>query len=1163
MDWTKDQLKAIEARKGTLLVSAAAGSGKTAVLVERVIRRICDPDDPCGVENLLIVTFTNAAAAQMKEKISAAISKKIAEFPQNKHLRRQHLMLPCASICTIDSFCIDLVRQNFHALGIAPDFALLDEGRLKILEEQAMNSVIDRRHDAPTPDFLSLCDLVSGSGDDKKLTESVKKLYTLSRAYPFPEKWLDSLTAEFTSPSPIEDTPWGKTLINHIGQAVETYRRNALHCLSLLSDEPELEVRYAPALQSDITCFERFLAAVSGEKWDNIRSAFYQIEFPTLGPAPGGYDSPVKTVCSNLRNAYKKGIASLGKILCIGSAEHDEDIRSLTPAVTELIALVKDFSAEFSRLKADENGADFSDTLHLALELLAEPDGDGFRRTELARALSENYREILVDEYQDVNEAQDMIFSALSRDGNNLFMVGDVKQSIYRFRQAMPEIFLRRRSGLEEYSDGNYPAKVTLGKNFRSRNGVTETVNFIFSALMSRDAGGLEYDENEYLEAAASYPEKDGADAELYIIEGEKETLDAAQAEFAAKYIADAIAGGLKISDGEGFRDAKYKDFCILLKSVKNNSAPFISALTARGIPVSCEAVDGFLTSPEIMFMISLLKIINNPADDIPLTAVMLSPVFGFTPDDMALIRTSNKSGNIYQCVTSCAAAGNTLCFAFLEKLAGMRRLAATLRTGELVRRLTASCGAVICAGGDTAKKKANLNKFVDIANKTDGKGVAGFVKYIDKLIRSGEDIEGGSSCSEASDSVRIMTIHKSKGLEFPVCILGACEKQYYDRQHSDDLIIAPFCGIGMKTRNGIAKYDTLSRLAASREAKAAEHSEQLRVLYVALTRAKERLVMLTSCEDAESVLSGCAANIRSEKLIDPFSVINFNSYASCIISALLRHPDANDLREKAGLPFKYVLPCKTRLTAAIIPAAAPEEAQTEEKKTAEADEKTVEAIRERAEYAYPYSGLSGIVSKRIASNMDSEEICGEYFASSRPSFMSKDKLTPAQRGTATHKFMQYSDYEKAARSVPEELKRLVENGMLTEAEAEAVDEKAVSEFFKSSLAQRMRNAEKIYKEYAFTASIPLCEMYPEVSEAESRGEVIIVEGVADCAFVENGSLVIVDYKTDRASGASELVDKYREQLRIYKRCLADSIGLPVSETVIYSFRLGCEIKAD
>lgn len=1167
MKWTDDQQKAIDGRKGTLLVSAAAGSGKTAVLVERVIRRICDGENPCSVENLLIVTFTNAAAAQMKEKIHAAIGKKIALNPTDKRLRRQQMMLPYASICTIDSFCIGLVRENFHALGISPDFALLDEGKLGILRSRAVSSVVEALYENPSENFLRLTELISDTRDDQKLINAILKLDKLSQAYPFPDLWLKSLAEEFGNPSSAEESPWGITIINHGIQLICTCIADADHCLALLEEEPELEAKYKPTFEDDKRLFNSLLDSLTNGSWDEIAESFTQAKFSRIALAPKGYSGALKEICQGMRNAYKDRITKeYAKFLFISEEEHLGDINRLAPIIGELVSATLKFAEEFTRLKREENGADFSDTLHLTLKLLVEPTENGYVKTPLALALAENYAEILVDEYQDVNEAQDMIFTALSKDENNLFMVGDVKQSIYRFRQAMPEIFLARRDGMPEFDGGNYPAKVTLGKNFRSRSGITEIVNFIFSALMSRDAGGLEYDKNEYLEAAAVYPETDGADTEICLIETSKDNLSAAQAKYAANYIEKAVAEGITFTESGIQRKAQYKDFCVLVRSVKLSAREFIDEFTARGIPFTCETDEDILAAPEIMFMISLLKIIDNPVDDIPLTAAMLSPVFGFTPDDLAKMRAETRTGSIYQCLVKSAENGNKKSAVFLDSLRRMRLIASTVSAGELIRRLIEETGygAIVGAMKDSAKRRANLNSLVDFANRYENsgqKGVSGFLRYIDNVSKSGKGMKAASADSEGTDSVKIMTIHKSKGLEFPVCFLAACEKQYSNLSLRDDLLIAPKSGIGIKNISGMAKFDTLPRIAAGLEIKNAERSEELRVLYVALTRPKEKLIVLASAEDWGKKLSAMSANIRKEKLIDPFTVMGFSSYAECILSALIRHPDAHALRNAAGIDSACALPCAAPLKTEIISGEMAESAASPVLKTAEPNKETVSKIKKRLSYEYPYSSLDGIVAKRIASKLDAEEIGGEYFASRRPSFVSKDKLTPAQRGTATHRFMQFADYSLAGENVQKELERLVEQGMLTETESGVVDKKAIAGFFESRLAKRILSAEKVYKEYAFTACLPLSEMEPSVSPEKAAGEVIVIEGVVDCAFVENGELVIVDFKTDKASDGAELAAKYREQLSVYRRCLSEVLDLPVKQTIIYSFRLGETIE--
>ncbi len=1165
MKWTVDQQKAIDARKGTLLVSAAAGSGKTAVLVERVIQRICDKENPCGVENLLIVTFTNAAAAQMKEKIAAAISKQIALNPSDKSLRRQQLMLPCANICTIDSFCINLVRENFHTLGISPDFTLIDDSELDILKGKAVNAVVEELYKKNEPDFINLCNLISDNRDDGKLIKAIFTLHKLSQAYPFPADWLVSLKNDFENPLSPENSRWGIIIKEYL----ESYVHNAIdsveHCLELLCEEPELQVKYAAAFENDRCMLQNLIKSLD-LPWDEMSEAFLGVAFENFKKAPAGYESEIKEICKSVRGDYRDNLTKkIPKLLSVKAEEHAQDLEYLAPIVATLIDAVLDFDEELYRLKLEANQANFTDTLHLALKLLFEKDENGYKKTALAEELSANYAEILVDEYQDVNMAQDMIFNALSRNESNLFMVGDVKQSIYKFRQAMPEIFLSRRDGLEEYENENYPARVTLGKNFRSRKGVTEIINFIFSYIMSREAGGLDYDKNECLEAAADYPESTGADTEIYLIEAPKDEQLVSQASFAADYIEKAVSGGMKLADG---RNAEYRDFCILLRAVKTDSKPFVDEFTRRGIPVSCEAAKGILETPEITFLLSLLKVIDNPVDDIPLTAVMISPVFGFTPDELAYMRSGLKKGSIYACLVNAAENGNEKAKAFIEETARMRTLASTLKTGELVRRLIEETGygAIVCAMKDSEKRRANLNLFIDLANKyenTGSKGVSGFIRYVDSAVGNKSNIKCGESKSEVANAVKIMTIHKSKGLEFPVCFVAACEKAYSTLDLKTELIIARNSGIGIKTNDGAFKFDTLPRIAAKLETVKENHSEELRILYVALTRAKERLVMLASAADWSKTLTGIASKIRGNDRLDPFSVNSFTSYSECILAALLRHPDAHALRMEAGLSERLVMPCETMLKTEIIGGTAETGEYAEETIQPEVNEELLAQIKERLEYKYPYEMLNGVVAKRIASKLDSEELGGEYFASRKPAFTGKGSLTPAQRGTATHRFMQFADYIQAKSSVETELEKLVRNGMLTEEEAQAVDKKSVTAFFESSLAERILNAQKVYKEYAFTAALPLTQMHPEIPEEAAEGETVIIEGVVDCAFVENGALVIVDFKTDRATSGTELAVRYKEQLSVYRRCLAEVIGLPVAETLIYSFRLGEIIGVD
>ena len=496
--WTTDQQHAIECCKGSVLVSAAAGSGKTTVLVERVIRRLTDEDNPCSAEDLLIVTFTRAATAQMREKIGAAILKRLSEDPTDRHLRCQYMLLPFAKICTIDSFCNDLVRENFHALGISPDYSLLDNETAVIMKNDVCEAMLERAYEEDSDgSFSGLSDMMSSGSSDEDFAKLIIKMYDISTAYPFPDLWLDSLIEEYSQPD-INKSCWGGIIKKYVCDMLDYCVSSSNDMMAAMESDSIVADAYGAAVQSDINMYAELREKVNRD-WDEALEAFNTVKYMGLGRVPKGYESETKNAVMTARKKLKELLKKVPNIMCVSSGEHSEDVRLMRGPVTELIELVKQFGREYSAEKDKMNSADFSDILHRALNLLAVSDGrGGYIKTDLARELSSHYVEILVDEYQDINEAQDMIFKAISADENNLFTVGDVKQSIYRFRQAMPEIFLRRRSTTHSFESGKYPLGITLGSNFRSRVGVTSCVNYIFRQLMSTEAGELEYDDSEH-----------------------------------------------------------------------------------------------------------------------------------------------------------------------------------------------------------------------------------------------------------------------------------------------------------------------------------------------------------------------------------------------------------------------------------------------------------------------------------------------------------------------------------------------------------------------------------------------------------------------------------------------------------------------------------------
>lgn len=1176
--WTTDQQHAIECRKGSVLVSAAAGSGKTAVLVERVIRRLTDKDNPCSAEDLLIVTFTRAATAQMREKIGAAILKRLSEDPTDRHLRRQYMLLPFAKICTIDSFCNDLVRENFHALGISPDYSLLDNETAVIMKNDVCEAMLERAYEEDSDgSFSGLSDMMSSGSSDEDFAKLIIKMYDISTAYPFPDLWLDSLIEEYSQPD-INKSCWGVIIKKYVCDMLDYCVSSSNDMMAAMESDPIVADAYGAAVQSDINMYAELREKVNRD-WDEALEAFNTVKYMGLGRVPKGYESETKNAVMTARKKLKDLLKKVPNIMCVSSGEHSEDVRLMRGPVTKLIELVKQFGREYSAEKDKMNSADFSDILHRALNLLAVSDGrGGYIKTDLARELSSHYVEILVDEYQDINEAQDMIFKAISADENNLFTVGDVKQSIYRFRQAMPEIFLRRRSTTHSFESGKYPLGITLGSNFRSRVGVTSCVNYIFRQLMSTEAGELEYDDSEALNAAAKYPERDTPDCELHVVTDKGNRADTleAQARYVARYIDRTVREGKTlVTKGGALHPASYGDFCILLRTAKNVSSVYANALSERGIPVFSPETGGFFEAAEISFILSLLRVLDNPVQDIPLAAVMLSPLFGFSAGELADIRASAKerleageTEPLYRSIAASADEGSKKAAVFLKKIESLRRLSLTLSAGELVRRVCEETGFDAIAGAmpDGERRRLNIGLLCDYAEKYEAAGnlgLSGFIRFIDKVARTSGDLATAARPSENADIVRIMTVHQSKGLEFPICIFADMQHAFNERDNTESVLISSSAGLGMKrrTEDGISVYDTASRRAAVITSERMGRSEEMRVLYVALTRAKENLVMVTSVPNPEKGLAKVAVECGIGERANPFAVLRMNNFSDLVLTALMRHPAADELRKLSGVDVPIFLPEKERFKLKVVVS------DSESFMTESANEQKIAAkpvffdeVCERLDYSDPRSVLSSVPAKRAASDGSERGINREYFASSRPAFMSSGGLTPAQRGTATHKFMQFSNYAAARADIESELARLVDVGFLSEEEGKAVNVSAAKRFFMSSLAERIFASNNVMREKKFAALFPAKFFYPELT-GEAAEEKIVVQGIADCVFVEDGKLVIVDYKTDTGVDAEALLDRYSAQLGIYREALSQALGMPVKETLLYSFFMNSTVK--
>ena len=1173
-NWTEGQLDAIKARNGSVLVSAAAGSGKTAVLVERVIERLTDEVNPSSADRLLIVTFTKAAASEMRQRIAKAIEKQLKLHPGDKNLINQQMLLPSAKICTIDSFCNSLVRDNFQLLDISPDFKNADEGELSVLKDSAMELTLGELYEEKDEDFLSLVELLFANRDDSNLSKMILKLYDSSRSYPFPEKWLDEIYSRFKDYGSVCQSGYGKIILEHINDAL-------LYCLGILqamqavySGDASLEKLFMASTEADTANVENMLTLLKEEKWNELKTCLDNFKMAARGALRGEMkEDPDALLLVSYRDKVKDIITKkLSSVMCCTEDEYVVDMSYLRPMVLKLCEATKRFSKNYTTMKKEKNLADFGDIEHMALSLLVRAkEGEEYERTEFAAALSGSFDEILIDEYQDTNKAQDMLFSAISN--GNFFRVGDVKQSIYRFRKAMPEIFIELKNAYESYDRNaqNYPSKIILGNNFRSRKSVTGAVNFVFSQIMSEKAGDVDYTEEEQLVFSAAYSEKSDECAELHILRaesfGEDDDKNIIQAEYAANLINQMIADGFTVKDGDSERKATYGDFCILLRAAGVSGAVYADVLRKKSIPCFTEVSAEFFSSYEISLMLNLLRVIDNPRQDIPLLAVMMSVLFGFTADEIAALRINDRKADLYTCLLSMKE--NEKVSSFLQKISTLRTLCNSMSVEDFIREIydETSFTTIVGAMKDSRAKLANLALLLDYAcdyEKSGYIGISGFIGFVDRLAVENHDLKGSNGVSPDSDVVRIMSIHKSKGLEFPVCILSNCASTFNRSDEKSNMIISSKDGIGLVLRQTqtLAQYPTLSHKAVKLSVRNDSVSEEMRVLYVAMTRAKEKLVMLCAVKNVGKLLSDYAVNINpAQRRIAPFAAKLANGYSEWLLTAFLRHKDAKALRNEAGLSEDIVLPSDFSLKVKITDVVSSKEEEASAEVVTDYDEEFLKLIKEKLSYRYEYEPLTYAVSKRAASEVDKKSVDREYFASSRPAFLSKDGLTAAQRGTATHAFMQYADYEKATLSVRDEIARLCEMGFILENEAKAINIKAVEAFFKGSLAKRILKSETVMREKKFTVSVPIGEVYPELEAFND--ERVLLQGIADCAFVENGRLVVVDYKTDNLENEDDFRKKYTEQVRVYKKALTLCTDYEVSETMLYSFRLGKEIIID
>ncbi|MFR1199610.1 MAG: helicase-exonuclease AddAB subunit AddA [Clostridium sp.] len=1237
--WTDEQQQAIDTRKCNLLVAAAAGSGKTAVLVERIIKIITNEENPVDIDKLLVVTFTSAAAAEMRERIAAAISKALEKNPNSKNLQKQLTLLSRANITTMHSFCLDVIKNYFYTIDLDPSFRIADETEITLMKNEIIEDIFEELYEEDNEYFKGLVEAYSTAKDDEKLKDIILNLYKFSMSGPWPESWLIEKAEEFNinTLEELDKTKWVEILKDNIRVEVEGFINMYHKAIELISDTEGLEA-YLDTFRGDLECLENVYESLN-YGLSEIYAALNGVVFTKLKTVRKSavFDENAQGTVKSIRDTVKKKVKSLIEDSFTFTPEESlQGIKDVYPYMKELSRITLDFLDKFNEKKREKNLLDFNDLEHLCLKILIDRDeNNNIIPSGVAEHFKEFFDEVLVDEYQDSNNVQETIIDLVSRknsDDPNVFMVGDVKQSIYRFRQAKPELFLDKYSRYPLASGGK-ERKIQLYKNFRSRDEVLRGVNFIFKMVMSNVVGELEYTDDEALHLGATFLENQeedsevGGSIELHIIdksgneaeevveeelqESEEEEVDAISLE--AKLVSKRIKELFEVKDGKRFkvfdketkeyRDVKYKDIVILLRATKNWSEIFLDELGAEGIPVYADTGSGYFESIEIRTIMSLLKIIDNPLQDVPMIAVLKSPIMGFTAEELSEIRLLNKEKYFYEIIKDIYdeeyEVSDTLkakCNKVISDLEKWRNKTIYTPIDEFIWYLymdTAYYGYVGAMPNGTLRQ-ANLKILFQRGKQyesTSFKGLFNFITFINKLRKSSGDMGSAKILGENEDVVRIMSIHKSKGLEFPIVFTCGMGKQFNLMDLSNSILFHEELGFGpdfvnLKNRNS---YSTLAKEAIKKRIRLETLSEEMRILYVAFTRAKEKLIITGATRDLDkSIKNWVSAASLDENIILPSEVLKGKSYLDWIAMAICKHRQGEELREQCGASRELIVDdfsnwdVQMWRKSDILGDKNLEPVDKIEENTLNITATNISVdkeIKRRLGYKYQYEEGSILPSNVSVSDLKRKDLQYEDEAETlevfrekeiiKPKFLQEEKgFTAAEKGTLMHYVMLRLDFDRvgSVAEIKKQIEELVLNKSLTEKEAKVIRYTKIFNFFKSDLGKRILKAHEegrmVHRELPFFTEISSLDINPELNKEIYQNEKIRLQGIIDGFFKEEDGIVLFDYKTDylEEGNEDEIIERYMVQMKYYKEALEKVTESRVKEVYLYLFALDKEV---
>ena len=1152
---TEQQRMAVELDGSALLVSAAAGSGKTKVLVERLLRQVTGPEKR-NIDEFLIITYTRAAAEELRGRIVRELKKRAAQDPGSAHLRRQSLLVYRTQISTIHGFCAAVLRENAHLLGISSDLRVLDQQDADTLLAQALESLLERRYEtsAADGDFRAVVDSLGAGRDDKKLTATVLEAYRKVRSHPDPAGWMERCAGGLGSSVERAQEQLIWEALAKCAYWIRVYDA----AFDEMTGDEALTKAYLPAFVSDREWMLRLSDALK-KGWDEGRERFpFRAErLGTLRNYPG---EQTKERLKLIREKFKEDAAGLADWFDVTEAENMEDGELSAGAVRGLFSLVRELDGEYAELKTRRRGMDYGDLEHFALKLLLK-DGEP---TDTARQLAGRFREIMVDEYQDTNEVQNLLFNAVSRGGENVFMVGDVKQSIYRFNLADPGIFLEK---YRSFSEGAAPSvdggrRVLLAANFRSRREITDGVNRLFGEIMSRELGELDYGPDEELRPEGTFPPAPGMETELNIVNtgsmaSDEEKVSRARGEAAAvaRRIRELIDSGFQVTGEDGsMRPVQPGDVVILMRSPGSRTEEYLSALESVGLAGFADGSGRFMDRVEVSVMLSYLEIIDNPHQDVHLIGVLRSPLWNFTPEELAFIRGEDKKCDFYDAMIR-RAEKDGHCRDFIDSLDKLRLEAADSRPSELLRKIYAAtdAGAVFSALPEGQRRQEALEMLFRHAVAFESRGMNTlftFLGAIHALQEREKDLPGPAFAGDGGGKVRIMSVHRSKGLEFPVVVLADVMKVFNREDLNRPVLIHSAQGVARRIRDeerGV-EYEPVTYKALRRTLEREMLAEEMRILYVAMTRPKDKLIIFAAMENPERTLKKLAS--RMTLPLDSTFLGAVRSAGDWLLISALMRPECTILRGIAGVDCPVYASGHSPLALRVWEGGVTAEQSGETASPGQSGK--TEVLWDGFVYPHETDIPSKITATEIKKLRQGEKTARLHFE--KPRFLKKDTaLTGAQRGTAIHLAMQYMDYDacRDEEGVKSELERLVREEFITREQADSVEPERILAFFRSGPGRLLGKAEGVHREFKFSLLADAGELI-----GTGAGEKVLLQGVVDCWLEFPEGIVIIDFKSDAVTPETQhaRAEGYADQVRTYAMALERITGRQVMRGILYFF---------